>query len=1099
MKMMMFLFMFLMNSSGQAEPLVITNPTLSFGTDAINPAGRTLIAASSSIDESELEAVEGLRAIHDFGFPGSCIVTNEYVFDLQSVGAVDTRLTYSGKPAGTVATTSGAYATSYPAALRFQGALNNPVGLRIDFGTWLEGRFVCDQEVEAAGFTICTSAHTPETVTLDINYYSQSDVLLSHQTITTTNVLSYYHTAWKADSAPIAYIEISYDVDDWGPVITVDDLAYTVFPFVWSDPSLVSGEIDPSGGTAIKTEAVGAVPQATLEALSEFEVLQEWAPGLAWASDGLGTNQAGIVSFLDSSFPDLQVRLTGQVGSLSGNRISNSSWATSASTSLRAVDLGDSLASDYSIRIDFGDWNDFGFDQTVHSVRAAGFTLSSASGSRWQNVEELLVTFLDVAGNGISTQTLSSAGWDALRLNTYSGAAYFGYQSSYTNISSIRIDIRSKSAAILGLDDLGFTASSDSFVQSFAGKVDQLRGLTGDDDLDRLTQLLDDAVLLADEPIWGRAQSLADVTNGLPVVRNGVTMKFFDNSPKYFKNTDLLGEDCALMYLLACNDISLSDMVYFELPYMAAAYRLTGNLALRDRLLLQLEEMCSWVPFQRPGWTLPYTSSPSTNVQDGVFVTTGVMIQALDLALNILPAEIFEGTGDLRDQINTRLAGEVAQIHQDWTNEVLNVVKTDKYQSNQWIIPLSGMAIGAAYLGMDTQQDSFDYAAGRLKLSLDQNGEDGSLSEGYGYGLSRTTSSLFLYKNCVERIGDDRLAGYSCYSNLPAWSAMCFQPNGHVVNPFDWYEGQQDNGVEELQDIFEELSVVSGDDISGALLNMFYDEPLPTVFGMLSLGQASAAVALPLYGLFERSKMFVWRDSWGSDAGCGLWMRGGDSLDAHDHWDRGHVNWIVDGDAVLIEAGTPGYASTNKLSGYDSVVGHNVLQIGTDLFPTKGNAGLTEGANISSNGGSVSFATGEVSGSAYYPVEWSRDVDWSVSDGMDRTLAVTDLVTSASATSLTFRWHLATEVTPTISEDPNTHIVTVTVPAGTMQLGSDLVNSKAVSITITPSTDLSVTSVLRYDHTLKHNLTAHEHTTLEVTTESPVTSLSVITEFSVSP
>ena len=170
-----------------------------------------------------------------------------------------------------------------------------------------------------------------------------------------------------------------------------------------------------------------------------------------------------------------------------------------------------------------------------------------------------------------------------------------------------------------------------------------------------------------------------------------------------------------------------------------------------------------------------------------------------------------------------------------------------------------------------------------------------------------------------------------------------------------------------------------------------------------------------------------WRSSWADDAD-GVWVRGGHPLDGHDHFDRGHVNYIVRGKPLLIEAGTPGYDNPAIHTLYSTVVGHNVLEV-EGIKPKKAPAPMTV-SRLDASGGDLT-----VDGTACYPglKQWRRRVRWDQSQ-----LVVEDQVAAPAEKPavMLFRWHLGTDQSAKISgEGGNWQVVW---PEGTLALASSV-------------------------------------------------------------
>jgi hypothetical protein len=162
-------------------------------------------------------------------------------------------------------------------------------------------------------------------------------------------------------------------------------------------------------------------------------------------------------------------------------------------------------------------------------------------------------------------------------------------------------------------------------------------------------------------------------------------------------------------------------------------------------------------------------------------------------------------------------------------------------------------------------------------------------------------------------------------------------------------------------------------------------------------------------------------------------VRGGHSLDQHDHQDRGHVNFISRGRPILIEAGTPSYSHPRMMTHYSSGVGHNVLQLGTEEPADASDTGKTVShpgwqkrggiapitvTRLDASGGDVT-----IDGTTCYDglERWTRNVVWG-----SENLTVTDDVALAKGTEqfILFRWHLGTEEEVEIAGEGSDYTVT---------------------------------------------------------------------------
>lgn len=222
--------------------------------------------------------------------------------------------------------------------------------------------------------------------------------------------------------------------------------------FVFSDPALQTDSSKIYASTRISV-ADGATAIATLRAQADFGSVYDWR-GTTWptASQGLGTDNQGILSFADVSRPDVMLSFSGSAASTAGTTILNSSFESSGDgSSLRIVSNSASEVVSMTAIINFGSWNGTLFDDSVNAVSAAGFTLTTTG--RWDSVSSLSVSFKDAEGKVLATQTVP----DGFPSVDTSASLYFGYKGDGDLISSIEISMSGTSHALLGLDELGFT------------------------------------------------------------------------------------------------------------------------------------------------------------------------------------------------------------------------------------------------------------------------------------------------------------------------------------------------------------------------------------------------------------------------------------------------------------------------------------------------------------------------------------------------------------------------------------------------------------------------------------------------------------------
>lgn len=620
---------------------------------------------------------------------------------------------------------------------------------------------------------------------------------------------------------------------------------------------------------------------------------------------------------------------------------------------------------------------------------------------------------------------------------------------------------------------------------TFAAQVDNLKNLDGSQ-AEQLQRILTDAEQTAAEPLVARVYSLADmgkVTDG---------KRYPNTRSKAEANRGKLSDELAEQFALASSDMVTASDALNQLPFLAAIYRLNQSPAILKHLTSQLEEIITWTPFQRPGWSLPHRKgTPLPEGGDGVWLATGTLIQALAITLDILPENSI--SVDLREKILQSLEREMKLIESDWKTARSWFVQQSKAESNQWIVPSSGLVIAACVLGRDKFPDAYALGVRNLAMSLKMCGQDGSMSEGHTYAFSWSSISLMLSDRFMRMSGDNQFSEHPFFKKFPAWMAAYFQPGGYVVNSFDGYGTARLQGVTDVDSELNSFAAISEEPGLCWLVQNVAGGPTKDLFGLLTLALLNHNLRPPpLFGLFERSHAFFWRSSWDFGA-SGLWMRGGDKMDFHDHADRGHLNLILHGKAILIEAGTPGYSNPKKASDYDSIVGHNVLQVGDIPSSVKAVAPISVDS-VDSEGGTVRVAAGQ----SYPQLSfWNRSVNWTANEAK----IVDEVKVSESKQKLLLRWHLGTTESAEISGGGNQFQVKVAAgrlefPAwigewtrpGSPPKDPDIMNTPEIALTVTSDRPIRVYQEQRLDHLFKFRIQGHKHTTVVIEVEDPTDS-----------
>ncbi|QYY36044.1 heparinase II/III family protein [Ruficoccus sp. ZRK36] len=499
---------------------------------------------------------------------------------------------------------------------------------------------------------------------------------------------------------------------------------------------------------------------------------------------------------------------------------------------------------------------------------------------------------------------------------------------------------------------------------------------------------------LLEKPIIRRPMTLADIKDNKLGWDNRYTEEY-------------------LQFSLARTDIMVTAAVLSRCERMASAYVLSGDKAFLDHALEQMEELTTWDPLQRPGWSSYGKHGKYTD--DGVWMATGRGMLACVVFIDSLPPEAIPA--DLKAKMDALLKREIKYVVDDWKSEKGWFVKAKAVFSNQWVIPLSGLVGATAYLGLDEYGEEYEYGIQRLLETFNAEGEQGEFVEGMSYSIA-TMKLLMPAVRSSLMVGDRRLADNAFMSNYGTWLAHHIQPNDYTINNFDNFYGYRFS-LRNYIDIFADLAVLLNDPVAlwvcktQAEKDVYEYSMTRTLNGMIVKAMSDKGMKEPApYAYYPKMQMLTWRDSWDKKA-SGLWMRGGAETDFHDHMDRGGVNFIVNGRAVLIEAALISYSYQDVLQYFRTITGHNVLQVGI-IDPMKATieereavgqpkkdefrAAPLEVIYMDENGGEA-----EADMSQVYPTaeKWIRTIIWT-----KNTLEVRDEVVLTKPEIALFRWHL---------------------------------------------------------------------------------------------
>lgn len=515
-------------------------------------------------------------------------------------------------------------------------------------------------------------------------------------------------------------------------------------------------------------------------------------------------------------------------------------------------------------------------------------------------------------------------------------------------------------------------------------------------------------------------------------------------------------------FSLATFDSNAASALSLELPVISAAAVISNDKALLDHLRAQLEEVSTWHPLQRPGWSLAANPRALPPEGDGVWLATGWGVRALADTLDLLPPDALSPA--LRAKLDTLLQAEMTRVAADWRASVPWYVQRQLANSNQWVVPAEALVRAGLRIGRGPGDTDYELGIAALLQSLDAQGEAGEFTEGLTY-VGITLRGLVSAAQAAARAGDDRLARHPFLRHTGLWFVHHAQPGGFLVNAFDTLNGARGQ-LPVFGNIFALLAAGLEDPHALWLLRE-RDLPGDSLEHLLARARpVSAASVPPLFAHYPVGTRVVWRSSWDDSSATGLWLRGGGRRDFHDHADRGHVNFIIGGRALLIEAGTPPYGTPDAESLYTGLAGHNVLQIGPtepDLAPRSRRAVAPVTVHrLDADGGSVS-----IDASAAYPEasRWVRHVDWDLVH-----VRVRDEVDLPAPAEITFRWHIGAP------QDAPRHVDNRSVLVGDVRLDYSAGQPLRVTVASAP------------DATLRAK-TLGSHPCVRMRTNGPVSSL----------
>jgi hypothetical protein len=545
-----------------------------------------------------------------------------------------------------------------------------------------------------------------------------------------------------------------------------------------------------------------------------------------------------------------------------------------------------------------------------------------------------------------------------------------------------------------------------------------------------------------------------------------------------------LREPMQTIFALSITDHGTNQLLAGELPMLAAAARMTGEEVFIARVRNQLHEMAAWSPLQRPGWAA-YAGQLPPDGKDGNWLATGTGVRAIADTLEIMPPETVPIATVTR--LHQLLASEIVSIVDDWTARRPWFVRSNMPLTNQWVLPTEGLIRACLVLGRQRHEEAYELGVANLLAHLNAHGDQGAFEEGIHYA-EFTLTSLLSIARAMALEGDRRAIDHPFLRQFPIWAIHHFQPAGFFINAFDAFAAARGNKTL-LRDMLALAAIaLHSREAMWALQNLAggAQDSLPGVLSRALLRPTAQRSKIKPYAAYTRARRVNWRSDWSHQA-SGVWVRGGDKFDFHDHMDRGHVNVILQGTPTFIEAGTPAYHNPRLRTDYASGRGHNVLQLGT--VPPEKNSAVPENPpkpqpkgwqkahapapivvhRLDARGGDI-----EVDGTAGYDdlKAWRRRVLWN-----ERQVTVEDsvLMSPHRPQIVVLRWHLGITRQPRITLEGN----------------GAYIRWGKVRVSIAADTPMNITTELMPDHTLRYrawnnNRPDHTHVCLVLQTATAV-------------
>ena len=460
---------------------------------------------------------------------------------------------------------------------------------------------------------------------------------------------------------------------------------------------------------------------------------------------------------------------------------------------------------------------------------------------------------------------------------------------------------------------------------------------------------------------------------------------------------------------LAMSDCTQTQWLLQKAVPLAVAARYTGRQDLTDGAVAILEQVATWVPFQRPGWSLGDASRTLPPEGDGPNMATAWGVSAVVDMLDILGDRVPPA---LRNRLAGNLRKEVEGIVRGWADRLPWYVQSRAVMSNQWVDPSVALVKACLYVGDADLLPAYNFGVENIAQTLAASREDGAFLEGMTYA-QMSGGSVCAIVRAIAANGDHRCDAYPFIRRFWYWLLQMQMPGRSLVNCCDSKMSMlPDWAVNSPLSSMVDATLACGEPQAMSNLRSAFPMGNGSLTGIEFVAAGLVATeaprwSLPNHAFFPSQQLLVWRSRYERpgepQTALGLWVKGG-SLEerSHGHRDQGQVSVYLGDTPILIDCGTPAdYGEADLETRFAPAAGHGIMQIG-EVRPRVAavDAPLTV-QRVDDDGGAVRVDTTRAYTSAKSCV---REVSWSRSGGVEIKDAVQFLAPVAAGTEI-FRFH----------------------------------------------------------------------------------------------